>query len=504
MSYFVPVEKSWLALTWEIVLGLAILFSIAMTVFILTLPSAYTPYHPDLIDYKDFSEEDKKNRESGYGFFSKNIGTEKSLKAETSVTVLVLGDIGRSPRMQYHATSIAAHGGKVSLIGYVESEVLPEIMANRFIKVIPIKPLPDSLRTSSKLLFPLIAPLKVLFQIWSVWRACGYHTRPTKYMLVQNPPSIPTLIVAQAVCFFRNTRLVIDWHNFGYTILALKLGNRHLLVKLSELYERYVALGADAHFSVTNAMARVLKQKFSIDAVPLHDRPAKQFQPLSSAQRSDVLARLEGTAPHAKQIENKSWRLLVSSTSWTPDEDFSVLLDALVAYSATVSMDKRYPKLLVIITGKGPQKEYYLEQIRKLKHVKKLSNVVVQTAWLSTEDYAALLGAADLGVSLHTSSSGVDLPMKVVDMFGAGLPVVGYDKFEAWPELVHEGVNGAGFENAGGLENLLEKLFGGNGSNLSRLKEGALKECNRRWEDEWFPVAGKILKLKAPVPASAT
>lgn len=36
-----------------------------------------------------------------------------------SVHVLVLGDIGRSPRMMYHALSIAKHGGKVNLIGYL-------------------------------------------------------------------------------------------------------------------------------------------------------------------------------------------------------------------------------------------------------------------------------------------------------------------------------------------------------------------------------------------------
>lgn len=39
-------------------------------------------------------------------------------KESVSVQVLVLGDIGRSPRMQYHALSIARHGGRVDLIGY--------------------------------------------------------------------------------------------------------------------------------------------------------------------------------------------------------------------------------------------------------------------------------------------------------------------------------------------------------------------------------------------------
>ena len=34
------------------------------------------------------------------------------------VQVLVLGDIGRSPRMQYHAISLAKMGRRVDLIGY--------------------------------------------------------------------------------------------------------------------------------------------------------------------------------------------------------------------------------------------------------------------------------------------------------------------------------------------------------------------------------------------------
>jgi beta-1,4-mannosyltransferase len=244
-------------------------------------------------------------------------------------------------------------------------------------------------------------------------------------------------------------------------------------------------------------MARVLEAKWNIDAVALHDRPPNHFQPLSQDQRSAFLHRLPETAQYAPDIESGKWRLIVSSTSWTPDEDFSILLEALVAYSASITNQTYLPNILAIITGKGPQKEYYLERIRKLNQEKKLLNVVVMTAWLSSEDYASLLGSADLGISLHTSSSGVDLPMKVVDMFGTGLPVAGWSKFEAWSELVMEGVNGRGFGSAEELTRILEQLFTGKGGELARLKQGVLEEGKRRWDDEWMPVAGKLFELKA-------
>ena len=34
------------------------------------------------------------------------------------IQILVVGDIGRSPRMQYHALSVAKHGRKVDIVGY--------------------------------------------------------------------------------------------------------------------------------------------------------------------------------------------------------------------------------------------------------------------------------------------------------------------------------------------------------------------------------------------------
>ena len=140
---------------------------------------------------------------------------------------------------------------------------------------------------------------------------------------------------------------------------------------------------------------------------------------------------------------------------------------------------------MVVITGKGPLKHHYLARIGELKRQDALEQIHIHTDWLSFDDYALLLGSADLGISLHTSSSGVDLPMKVVDMFGAGLPVLGWSKFAAWPELVHEGVNGRGFGSAEEMAHALLELFRPDIHGLGKLKEGAMKESERRWDQEW-------------------
>lgn len=204
-------------------------------------------------------------------------------------------------------------------------------------------------------------------------------------------------------------------------------------------------------------MARVLEHDYSIatEIRPLHDRPASHFRALDESQRSGFLDRLlyllssndgqklteyQGLVNKIKKGQSK---LLVSSTSWTSDEDFSILLDALIKYSdLAITTHPELPEILAVITGKGPQKADFLSQISHLKAEGKFEMVTIETAFLSTADYASLLGSADLGVSLHTSSSGVDLPMKVVDMFGAGLPVVGWGDFEAWRNLCMKGSMG--------------------------------------------------------------
>jgi beta-1,4-mannosyltransferase len=68
-----------------------------------------------------------------------------------------------------------------------------------------------------------------------------------------------------------------------------------------------------------------------------------------------------------------------------------------------------------------------------------------------------LLSLCDIGVCLHYSSSGLDLPMKVVDMFGAGIPVLAIN-YETLNELLKHNKNGLIFNNAEELTKQLSDI----------------------------------------------
>lgn len=50
----------------------------------------------------------------------------------------------------------------------------------------------------------------------------------------QNPPAIPTLPVVKLASLLRGSKVMIDWHNTGYSVLALRLGETHPVVKLAK------------------------------------------------------------------------------------------------------------------------------------------------------------------------------------------------------------------------------------------------------------------------------
>ena len=191
----------------------------------------------------------------------------------------------------------------------------------------------------------------------------------------------------------------------------------------------------------------------------------------------------------ANTLAQRAALLMVSSTSWTPDEDFSILLDAMVKYDERAASNQSLPCLVLFVTGKGPLKDYYVEKVDRLR----LSYVAIRTVWLEPEDYPRLLGCADLGVSLHASSSGVDLPMKVVDMFGAQMPVAALGYPCLAEEMVEDGKNGVVFSSSDELCQKLENLLVDDWSALKRMQEYVKIRGHGSWETEWRTKAKRVI-----------
>ncbi|KAK6914469.1 Glycosyltransferase subfamily 4-like, N-terminal domain [Dillenia turbinata] len=470
-------------------------------------------------------------------------------KKNGRAAVVVLGDLGRSPRMQYHALSLARQASlEVDIVAYGGSDPHSAVSGHSSIHIHKMTSWPTIPRSLPKILYPFLLLLKPLFQfVMLLWLLCAKIPRPDVF-IVQNPPSIPTLVAVKWASWLRHSAFIVDWHNFGYTLLSLSLGRTSLFVAVykwssggcSHVYffrvEKHYGKMANGALCVTRAMQHELAQNWGIKATVLYDQPPEFFRPASLEEKHKLFCRLsehitqghgfqdcitygvtgEGgdnsyesvfTAQVGNEFSLKASRpaLIVSSTSWTPDEDFGLLLEAALMYDRRVAAllneddasgeevvwkefydgkQSLYPRLLFIITGKGPEKEKYEEKIRRLN----LKRVAFRTMWLSAEDYPLLLGSADLGVCLHTSSSGLDLPMKVVDMFGCGLPVcaVSYSCIE---ELVKVNKNGLLFSSSSELADELIMLFKGFPDQCDALKElrnGAMETmASTRWATEW-------------------
>ncbi|XP_071106885.1 chitobiosyldiphosphodolichol beta-mannosyltransferase-like [Haliotis cracherodii] len=430
------------------------------------------------------------------------------VKGKKAACVVVLGDIGRSPRIQYHAISLAKEGYMVDIVGYGGSDRHKQVTDDKNISVHTMMEPPALFRV-----FPRIIGyfLKVIWQS-GVLGFTLLLLPKSGYTLLQNPPAIPTIAVCWLVSLLRSSHLVVDWHNYGYTILSLSLGRSHPLVAFSKWYERFFGKFAHSNLCVTDAMRKDLHDNWGVKAVTLYDRAPERFQATSVSTKHDLFSRLcreypvfaaespEGpvfTSRGELGVEERRSRpaLLVSSTSWTEDEDFGILLSALEKYEEAVSTRSLpLPDLICVITGKGPQKDFYMKKISEMT----FSHIKFCLPWLTSEDYPLLLGSADIGVCLHTSSSGLDLPMKVVDMFGCGLPVCAVD-FKCLPELVKHRENGLVFHDNEQLSDQLQDLLKGfpdNQSELRKLRNNVKSFQSVRWHDQWVRLALPLFQDK--------
>ncbi|KAI6188618.1 Chitobiosyldiphosphodolichol beta-mannosyltransferase [Aphelenchoides besseyi] len=468
-----------------------------------------------------------------------------SQKPQLNAIVVVLGDVGHSPRISYHASSLAAHGLHVDLVGYTNSQPHPEIANNENIRIVSL-PTPPKIFSHPKCPRPLQLILKTITLLFSLFYVLVFKTAfRSSLVLMQNPPGIPTMLICYLVSRFKSATFIIDWHNYTYTILQqthstgqqnsqrAPKSDKNSIIRFAHWWEGFFGSLADWNICVSNMMRNDLKTRWNINAITLYDKPTS-WNTVDCSLRNDVVAqhsfyrRLFSTPSFAafsstlnaekefkestlftalnqndKTIQRRDRPLLlVSSTSWTEDEDFGILLDALKEYEKTAEIQNAcsdkiiLPKLFVIITGKGPQRDYYMDKISHMR----MKYVDVVSAWLEAIDYPRLLACADLGVSLHTSSSGLDLPMKIVDMHGLSLPVLA-KKFPAIDEQINDGINGRLFDTAHQLRQILVELSTEFPSNtpLNELKKHMRSETRINWHEQWdallWPIIETILRL---------
>jgi beta-1,4-mannosyltransferase len=387
--------------------------------------------------------------------------------------------------MLFHARALAGEGLDVDLIGTEAGELPAFIRDNSRIAVHALADAATRGDADASERRSLIAMFgRGIRLLFSLARLLVWRLPAPSLILVQNPPGVPTMATAWLAARLRGACFAVDWHNLTSAMLEMRLGPRHALVGLTARYEGLFGRAADVNLFVSSHMQQSLRDRFRVTGHVFRDRPADIFVPLDDAERqrvrASVLTRFGGSAGAESP-------LVVSATSWTADENLDLLLEALRRYDAHARLDHRadqLPSLAVLITGNGPLKRAFEAQVA----ARPMEHVAIRTAWIEAEEYPRVIAAADLGICCHTSASGLDLPMKVTDMFGAGIPVCAYDYGPCLRELVHPGMNGVLFTTSEECCSQLERLLaGGPGSNaiLAALKGGVRESATTSWSAGW-------------------
>jgi hypothetical protein len=100
-----------------------------------------------------------------------------------SVAIVVLGDVGRSPRIMYHAASFLRHGYRVHLVGHSGSSLIPSLQ-HKHVHFHPLPLAPSFFARLPRVLFILLAPIKLAWGAITLFLAL-LAAGKTRYVLVQ-------------------------------------------------------------------------------------------------------------------------------------------------------------------------------------------------------------------------------------------------------------------------------------------------------------------------------
>jgi beta-1,4-mannosyltransferase len=408
--------------------------------------------------------------------------------------VIALADLGRCARMQYHARALADAGVEVHFVG-LEGTPLPRTITEaEGITVHRLRPATSRFRHTMPVAYAGMATGDAMRAGLRLWRALRRLPTPD-LVLVQNPPAFPTLQVAWLALKRRHVRFVIDWHNLGYSLLQRRLGQWHPAVRLARWFERRDARRADGSLCVSRGMAGFLQSRFGVSQVQvLYDRPAAVFVPMDRQSRDRFRQGLFGRMG----VVGGPTGFVVCPSNWTEDEDFDVVIDAVLRLEDRIrgweasAPGRRFPQLIILVTGDGQRRAEFERRFAGLP----ARRVHLRTRWLEPDEYPLVVGSADAGLCLHRSTSGLDIPMKIADLFGAGVPVCTLDYGACLAERVRHGDNGLLFSTSRQLADLLFELFEtypADQSRLDRLRQGARRSARPTWEAGWLKEARGLL-----------
>lgn len=178
-------------------------------------------------------------------------------------------------------------------------------------------------------------------------------------------PVLAVLVFYKSLCGLFGSRfvLIVDWHNYGYTILQANKVNRKLCA-IAEVYEKFLGRYADFNLTVSEAFKEDLSTRFGIrrnSISVLYDRAVKgKFGPISLQEKHELFDRVGWTGMFTNSVSGKAHEkedrpiLMLTSTSYTPDEDIGILLGALNIYAGKAQSQPQLPRIHLIVTGAGP------------------------------------------------------------------------------------------------------------------------------------------------------